>query len=451
MTSEGSERDISQQSHSSFINVSLSNDCEHVESSDQVDDFFFMDIPLDLPSSSVEDKISGQLKSSSSAPTLRKYSSRDSEKAFAYKGRDLSSKSLNHTLSSPRALRSLHPISSIREVFTTEPSIPTIDVSDLTDMKRVCIGRVSVVYKALYQSAAVAVKIMMPGLEKSKQVQAEFDMEQQLLSTLAHPNIVRLIGCGLVDGPGSRRFTVLEWLDDSLDKVSFSVKPSGVSGVLHNVFASPSSAKSFPRVLPVLKQIGSVLRYLHGEVVPCHLNDTRRTGRLEIVHRAVTPEHFRFNGEPSSGTTPTVKLISFMGCFLTWHPLDNAASVQRVCAVPQLPIPHSLCYTPPEVALRLSHSTESDIYAFALLSWQLTKNKIPFARMNKSKFMSQVIYKGVRPKLSKSWCRQFQCLLDSCWHGDPALRPPMSEVCEKLADVCENYNIKLPLTSVETT
>jgi hypothetical protein len=428
-----------------------------VDEVDQVGDFFFVDL-LDLPSTSSSSTLLSTLPSTSastssdssthlkrsSAPNMRKkYTSRDSERFSSAR-----SKSLCNASSVPLSNSGVVKSSvQVYDLVTRDCSPRNIDFFELKDMTQVHVGRVSVVYKAMYKSEVVGVKVMMSGLEKSDLIQAQFDMEQYVLSALEHPNIVRLVGTGHVDGSsagikGARRFTVLEWLDHSLDDFS-AITPNGVGKAVQNVLSLSSlssSAKAFPTVLPVLEQIGSVLRYLHGGIYSCRLKNADTIGSLEIVHRSIVPEHFRYSGDPSTG----VKLTSFMACSLTWRNgsrgnVGTDACVQRVCACPQPPVPPTLGYTPPEVALRLSHSAESDIYAFALLSWQLMKKRRPFAHISKSNFMSQVIYKGARPKISKSWCEEFRVMLESCWRHEPSRRPPMNVVCQQLADLSDNY------------
>jgi hypothetical protein len=416
---------------------------EGVDGEDQVGDFFFVDL-LDLPSTSSASTLpstsastpsdSSTLLERSSAPNMRKkYTSRDSERFSSAR-----SKSLCNVSSVPSV--------QVYDLVIRDFSPRNIDFSELKNMTQVHVGRVSIVYKAMYKSEVVGVKVMMSGLEKSDLIQAQFDMEQHVLSALEHPNIVRLVGTGHVDGSadikGARRFTVLEWLDHSLDDFS-AITSNGVGKAVQNVLSLSSlssSAKAFSTVLPVLEQIGSVLRYLHGGINSCRLKNADTFGSLEIVHRSIVPEHFRYSGNPSTG----VKLTSFMTCSLTWRNGSRGnvgadACVQRVCACPQPPVPPTLGYTPPEVALRLSHSAESDIYAFALLSWQLMKKRRPFAHISKSNFMSQVIYKGARPKISKSWCEEFRVMLESCWRHEPSQRPPMNVVCQQLADLSDNY------------
>jgi hypothetical protein len=296
---------------------------------------------------------------------------------------------------------------------------------------------------------------MMPGLERSAAVQAEFNMEQHLLHALRHPHIVRLIGCGQVaGGGGGQRFTVLEWLELSLEApLPLPAKTRKTHTTFPRVF-SESSAALFPTVLPVLLQISRALCLLHGEV-PHTLEES---GQLEIIHRAITPEHFRYNDDPQSG----LKLTSFMACHITFRPHQNSSNIissrrrnssssggsktgsktgSRLdwCAAPNHPTT-ALCYTPPEVALRLSISTKSDIYAFALLSWQLMKSRKPFSGLSKSAFMSRVIYDGKRPKISNSWCAAFSSILEACWRNDPTARPPMHIVYDNLIMVCRHTN-----------
>lgn len=299
--------------------------------------------------------------------------------------------------------------------------------AEIKDLRKVEVGRNSVIFKAIYDGETVAVKLMMPGLENSELAQREFDMEQQILASVNHPNVVRLIGCGCIAHDGKskpQRFTVLEWLDQTLhDQACNSTKKFP-----QNLFLHSSSAKLVPFVVPIMTQVCSVLKYLHGEV-----ESTKKAWQLEIVHRAVTADHFRYNGDPVTG----LKLISFMNCQVNVFPsshFDDSCSNRLTCsAVPECNI--NLCSTAPEVAMRISSSTKSDIYAFSMLCWQLLKRKNPYGHMTKTEFMTRVVYDGERPKLSSSWPIELKKLFVSCWMSDPFSRPDASDIYVKLREM----------------
>ena len=387
-------------------------------------DFFFSSVHSEVEESSIHQ--------SYSAPVIQ---NKSKSPLFNYKAKPKTQISLQRrtqgfSLSDPIASQVKTNL-DISNLLGTFPPVHHIKYSDLKDMTKISLGRNSIMYKATYFSEPVAVKVMMPGLETFQSVQREFTLEQHLLSALNHPNIVRFIGCGHVDSVSveensAQRFTVTEWLDNSLENV-VNAKPKNS---FRKIFKE-SSATYFPNVLPVMLQISDVLRFLHSEV-PL---SSDKSGKLEITHRAVIPEHFRYNENPQCG----LKLISLMNCHLVYRPDKNSGEQKvEICASPGFNT-CPLGYTPPEVALRLSISTKSDVYAFAILFWHILKRRAPFVDMSKGAFMSRIVYKGEKLKVSQSWCTDFRSLIECCWSNDPAYRPCMSVVHESLQCISRQY------------
>lgn len=354
---------------------------------------------------------------SSSAPVFGKFVYGTKYRRKKVRGNSVSCMSLCDPITDP--INNIQKKLDVSDFLGTSPPIKTIAFSELKDMKRVAIGRNAIVYKAEFMSECVAVKVLMPGLEKYESVRREFLMEQRLLSSLRHPNIVRLIGCG---EEGSQVFTVLEWLENSLqDLINLRAQNR-----LKRFFAD-SSGSCLPKYFPVILQISSVLRYLHEEVSLT----SSKNGTIEITHRAIVPEHFRYNGTPQCN----LKLTSFMGCHLLYRSRKGISEERmELCVAPNVTA-CALYYTPPEIALRISLSSKSDVYAFAILCWHLLKRKVPFFGLSRGDFMSRVIYKGERLRLPRSWCEEFCKVLESCWQNDPNSRPCMGEVHDKLVSI----------------
>jgi len=102
----------------------------------------------------------------------------------------------------------------------------------------------------------------------------------------------------------------------------------------------------------------------------------------------------------------------------------------------------SLRYMAPEVALKRSYTELVDVYSFAILVWQMARDRIPFQGLNKEEFMRHVVTGGLRPKLDKSWPSAFSDLLKSCWDTDPLQRPSFSAIISELANLLQGEMAK---------
>lgn len=92
----------------------------------------------------------------------------------------------------------------------------------------------------------------------------------------------------------------------------------------------------------------------------------------------------------------------------------------------------SLRYMAPEVALRQPYSEKVDVYSYAIMIWQMARDRTPFKGFNKDIFMKQVVKYNDRPKLDSSWPPAFSELLVDCWSRDPARRPSFTQVKQRL-------------------
>lgn len=76
--------------------------------------------------------------------------------------------------------------------------------------------------------------------------------------------------------------------------------------------------------------------------------------------------------------------------------------------------------------------------------WQMARDRIPFKGVTRDEFFSQVIYKGQRPKLDKSWPSGFSTLLTDCWDKDPRLRPSFDKIVMRLNMLIDALGPKIP-------
>lgn len=92
----------------------------------------------------------------------------------------------------------------------------------------------------------------------------------------------------------------------------------------------------------------------------------------------------------------------------------------------------SLRYMAPEVALRKPYNEKVDVYSFAIIVWQMARDRIPFKGFTKEEFMKQLVSEGQRPKLDKNWPPKFSKLLEHCWDVDHMRRPSFTVIVLEL-------------------
>lgn len=277
-----------------------------------------------------------------------------------------------------------------------------IRFDEITDINYIADGSNSNVYSGKYNGQSVVVKIISDAAKNSKVALHEFNVEHGMLARMNHPNIVKVIGAG----HDPRRFIVLEHLvGGSLAEV-LNINEQGA--VAKKLFKK--NTFDWPTLLQMAKDISDAFAYLHCGMHP----------ESTLIHRDLKPDNVGFTEDG------TVKLFDFGLCTLVkrMETVDGTYDMTGHTG--------SLRYMAGEVALRMPYNEKVDVYSYGILLWQMAKDKVPFKGMNKSDFMNQVVRKGVRPKIDKTWPKDFVDLLESCWHADFKRRPSFEMVSHAL-------------------
>ena len=226
--------------------------------------------------------------------------------------------------------------------------------------------------------------------------------ETAILSTLDHPNIIKLWGRAgdassfkLSDG----YFILVDKLQDTLqDRIDRWAKDY------------PNARKNAPSLsqIKVACDISDALSYLHMS---------------NIVFRDLKPANVGFDA------IGQLKLFDFgFAASIASMSDEESGSVSSSHSKPKLL--HGKCgtlrYMAPEVNAALGYGKEVDVYSFGILLWEICAARKPFSNVKSAEdFENKVFRKEERPKPGKYWPEYLKDLMQKCWSCDPKERPTM--------------------------
>lgn len=92
----------------------------------------------------------------------------------------------------------------------------------------------------------------------------------------------------------------------------------------------------------------------------------------------------------------------------------------------------SMRYMAPEVHKSKPYNLSADVYALAMLCWEVLSMEKPFESYSTTMHMDLVVVKGYRPKCDAKWPAALQCVLKESWSKDPKTRPEAAEITNVL-------------------
>jgi serine/threonine-protein kinase len=194
----------------------------------------------------------------------------------------------------------------------------------------------------------VAIKVMAPELAANEEALARFRREVEVMSSLAHPNIVQLLDFGRT--PNGRPYLVMEYLPgEDLEQRLGSVARLGV-----------------PATVRIVKQVASALAVTHA------------TG---IVHRDLKPANLFLL--PIDPDEDFVKLVDF-GISKV-----QTARAQLTRAFTMLGTPEYM--SPEQSAGRIKEvDHRSDQWALACITWRMLSGTLPFTGKDLSELIARI-------------------------------------------------------------
>jgi tRNA A-37 threonylcarbamoyl transferase component Bud32 len=244
------------------------------------------------------------------------------------------------------------------------------------------------VSRGSYRGQEVAVKRLLSQY-MSDDMHQEFEREVMFVKDMRHPNIVQFIGASNVK---EHLAIVIEYAP---------------MGSLFSVMQKNKLTNSMKII--ILLEIAKALQFLH-------LN--------RIIHRDIKPQNILvFSLQPK--TPVHIKLTDFgTSRFIS----EDVMTVTKNVGTISYMAPEALGKNP-----RIDQS--ADVYSFAILMWEVMYEQQPFSEFEWQSDIEMHIKSGKRLDLERKTEVQLEIveLIKDCWHQDPAQRPLVNNVVQRLS------------------
>lgn len=109
--------------------------------------------------------------------------------------------------------------------------------------------------------------------------------------------------------------------------------------------------------------------------------------------------------------------------------ISRFANSESTLMTQQIGTPHWMA---PEVFSSDTYSNKVDVYAYAVLLWELLAESTPFKGYNGQQIMIAVCQKNERPMIPVKTPTKLRSLIQRCWDFDPTKRPSFEQICKVL-------------------
>lgn len=250
---------------------------------------------------------------------------------------------------------------------------------------------------------AYAAKIINPNGMFSGKDQLMFLREAQILHKLRHPAIVKFYGINFhsfIDSDKLEPTILTEYVSNGSLKDILDKAKSGNAD--HNWTATKKYI--------CLLGISDAMRYLHEQ---------------GVIHRDLKPQNILID----DNFFPRVSDFGLSRCFS--QSLSTSMKIQMTGSIG----------TPLYMAPELMNDEDQygpavDIYAFALIAYEIIAGIEPFSEKGKPATFNIIVSKvlsGGRPKLPNIVPEKMRQLIEKCWSQDPKDRPSFEEIFRQLS------------------
>ena len=239
-------------------------------------------------------------------------------------------------------------------------------------------GEVYLTYE-IKSNKKTATKIFIPRRDFDS-----FVNEAKILSKLNHPSIVEFIGYESHDFEKKLRPVIM---------IQFA-KNGSLRDIINNKLSKSSGVSTDTMKLIIIYGIAAGMSYIHSK---------------NIIHCDLKPENILIDDN--------------------FYPLISDFGLSMQCTTYKGNRTIGTCpYLAPEIWNDCIYSKASDVYAFAIIVYEIVTNKEPFPDLNDIIVMNKVLEKDERPEFDKSISPHYKQLIESCWNKDEESRLTFDEI-----------------------
>jgi len=233
-------------------------------------------------------------------------------------------------------------------------------------------------------------------------------LEAKFLAVLCHPHIIKLRAIASVCPLDDNYFVILDRLYNTLDReIYIWRRKKKINAMINSLYRKGRrKEKMMTKRLTVAYDIASAMSMLHSK---------------RVIFRDLAADNVGFDirGE--------VKLFDFGLAKELNSTLKLADGNYRLTGYTG-----SLMFMAPEVVKYLPYNLSADVFSFGVILWIILSCSLPYFGWNVEKYEKNVVEKGYRPKLDKSWDKNISKLLEKCWASNPNIRPDFEEIKHQL-------------------
>ena len=271
-----------------------------------------------------------------------------------------------------------------------------IESSEIKFIRVVGNGRFGEVCEAQYKDLSVAVKYHKPETS----VASEFLWEAELLKSLNHPHVIKLVG---VNSKADKVFMVMEFMTNR---------------TLLEYLKNFGRSQTLRTLMSMAAQVADGMAYLQTQ---------------SIVHRDLAARSVLV------GESNVCKVSDFSEALCTTRK-DNPEYKERK---------YPIKWMAPEAATKQDYNIHTDIWSFGILLYEIvTHGSSPYPGMTQDEAL-QMVTKGDRMPIPPGCPQDIYYVMTECWKENPLARPSFETVqlqVQRISQTCKNT----PLVRVRT-
>ena len=238
-----------------------------------------------------------------------------------------------------------------------------------------------------------AAKVLITSITNNSKMMRDISREINTILKVHHPSIIRFIG-----------YSPTNFENESKPVIITDYIPNGTLKDLIDLSIKARSPEKWndTRKLITLYGIASGMSFLHSH---------------NILHRDLKPANILFD-----------KYLFPVICDFGLSKEENSVDQSTSC------LKGTPLYLSPEIIVENEYLKEGDVYAFAIITYQLFINETPFNGLNNGMKIYNKVVKGDRPEIICPIYDKIVEMIKACWEQSPSDRPSFDEIKEILKD-----------------